>query len=97
MSVAASQLTQLCPTANPALIEAIVNGWPTAEDNGITTPLRIRHFFARVAVETGGLRAVEENLSYNIARLRKVWPKRFPTDTSAVIYGRPWKEVAVEV
>ena len=51
MSVAASQLTQLCPTANPALIEAIVNGWPTAEDNGITTPLRIRHFFARVAVD----------------------------------------------
>ena len=97
MSVAASQLTQLCPTANPSLIEAIVNGWPTAEDNGITTPLRIRHFFARVAVETGGLRAVEENLSYNIARLRKVWPKRFPTDTSAVPYARNPKKLAIKV
>lgn len=82
----AAQLRALAPSARADLIAAIVDGWPAAEAAGLTTPRRIRHFLARILVETGGLRAIEENLVYSAKRLTQVWPSRFKTLAAAKPY-----------
>jgi putative chitinase len=50
---------------------------------GITGARRIAAFLGQCAVESGGFRDLEENLSYSPARLCQVWPDRFPTLTAA--------------
>jgi putative chitinase len=41
--------------------------------------LRIAHFIAQTATETGGYSAMTEDLNYNAAAMMRVWPSRFPT------------------
>lgn len=43
---------------------------------GITTPRRLRHFFAQIAHESGGFTIREENMRYTAKRIRQVWPGR---------------------
>lgn len=97
MAVTASLLTRLCPSAKPDIVDVIVRGWPQAEAAGITTNLRLRHFLARIAVETGGLRAVSENLSYSVRGLQRTWPKRFPTIESAKPFAHSPEALAIKV
>lgn len=56
----------------PALINAM-----TKFD--ITDPSVIAVFLAQLAVESGELTRVAEDLTYSAERLMAVWPKRFPT------------------
>jgi putative chitinase len=49
---------------------------------GIDTGLRLAHFLAQTATETGAFRALEENLSYSAARMMAVFPSRFPNIAS---------------
>jgi len=96
--ITAAQIKQFAPRAKPAIIEAIVSNWAAAEKIGLTTPLRIQHFMARVAVETRGLTALEESLTYTtFAALNKAWPSRFPTEASAAPYIRQPKKLAIKV
>src|SRR5690554_2134638 len=44
--------------------------------HGITTPLRLAHFFAQLHHESG-LKPIEENLRYSAKRLLEVFPKYF--------------------
>ena len=60
----------------------------------INTPRRIAMFLANILVETGGFRALEENLNYSAERLMKVWPKRFPTRAKAMKYARNPEKLA---
>ena len=53
---------------------------------GLTTGLRIAHFVAQTATETGGFRTLSEDLNYSAKGLKKVWPKRFPNDAATVGY-----------
>lgn len=54
----------------PSLIEA-------CEAYGIDTPLRIAHFLAQCAHESGGFARTLENLNYSGDALCAVWPSRF--------------------
>lgn len=44
----------------------------------INTPLRLAHFLAQCAHESGNFKATVEGLNYSKEALMKTWPKRFP-------------------
>jgi putative chitinase len=64
-------------------------GWTTALAPAlvkyeINSRRRMVSFLAQTGYESGQFNRLEEGLSYStVARLRKVWPKRFPTDALA--------------
>jgi putative chitinase len=59
-------------------------------DYDIDTVPRVAAFLAQTAHESGGYRAIKENLNYRAATLRKVFPKYFPDDATANMYaGHP--------
>ncbi|MFN3890185.1 MAG: hypothetical protein ACK4MV_07285 [Beijerinckiaceae bacterium] len=79
----ADRIKRLAPSARADLVAAIIENWPDAQERGLTTPVRIRHFMAQICVETGGLRSIEENLNYSARRLMQVWPTRFKSLAAA--------------
>jgi putative chitinase len=61
-------------------------------DYNIETAPRVAAFLAQTAHESGGYRAIKENLNYRAVTLRKIFPKYFPTDELAAQYaGKPEK------
>jgi putative chitinase len=61
-------------------------------DYDIETAPRVAAFLAQTAHESGGFRAIKENLNYRAVTLRKIFPKYFPTDELAAQYaGKPEK------
>jgi putative chitinase len=62
----------------------------------INTPQRVAAFIAQCAHESGGFKALKENLNYKAATLRKIFPKYFPTDELAAKYAAmPNKQEAI--
>ena len=66
-------------------------------DYDINTPSRLAAFLAQTAHESGGYRAIKENLNYKAASLRKVFPKYFPTDELAAQYANKGEMIANRV
>jgi putative chitinase len=65
-------------------------------DYEIETPQRVAAFIAQCAHESGGFKAIKENLNYRPASLRKLFGKYFPTDTLAEQYcAKPDKQAAI--
>jgi putative chitinase len=56
-------------------------------DYEIDTPQRIAAFIAQCAHESGGFKAVKENLNYRAVTLRKLFNKYFPNDEIANLYA----------
>jgi putative chitinase len=91
-----AKLGQLIP-GNPYLdnwYEALCKILPDYE---INTGPRVAAFIAQCAHESGGFRALKENLNYRAVTLRKVFPKYFPTDDLANQYAGKQEMIANRV
>lgn len=78
--------------------QAVIDAIPdTAARFGITTPLRLAHFLAQCGHESGGFRAVQENLNYSAKGLCGIFRKYFPSVTLAMQYERKPEKIANKV
>lgn len=86
-----ARLQAVMPKATPGWskpLNAAMKEWD------IDSPERVAAFLAQVAHESRELRRLEENLNYSAARLRAVWPKRFPDDVTATRYANDPERLA---
>jgi putative chitinase len=67
-----------------------------ADKFGIVTNLRLAHFLAQCAHESGNFKAVSENLNYSKDGLMRVFPKYFP-GTLAESYANQPEKIASRV
>jgi putative chitinase len=68
----------------------------TAARFGITNTLRLAHFLAQCGHESGGFKAVQENLNYSADGLKKIFPKYFPGNLNES-YARNPEKIASRV
>jgi len=87
------KLAQILP-GNPYLDhwhEALCKILP---DYDINTPERVAAFLAQTAHESGGYKALKENLNYKAETLCKVWPRLFPNMDIANQYAHKPEAIA---
>lgn len=68
----------------------------TAAKFGITNVLRLSHFLAQCGHESGGFKAVSENLNYSADGLKKIFGKYFPGNLNES-YARQPEKIASRV
>lgn len=77
------------------LPKAVMDQIPSViEQFKINTPLRLAHFLAQCAHESGNFKATVENLNYSAQSLRAVFGKYFPDDQIAKLYERKPEKIA---
>ena len=64
------------------------------DDYEINTPLRVAHFVAQCAHESGNFVFIKENLNYKAASLQKIFSKYFPTAELAQQYANRPEQIA---
>jgi len=64
------------------------------DDYDINTPLRVAHFVAQCAHESGNFVFIKENLNYKAASLQKIFSKYFPTADLAAQYANKPEQIA---
>ena len=63
----------------------------------LNTPLRLAHFLAQSGHESGGFKALNENLNYGAKGLLGIFKKYFPTEDLAKQYERKPEKIANRV
>jgi putative chitinase len=63
----------------------------------ITQPLRLAHFMAQIAHESGDFKFIRENLNYSSDALLKVFPKYFKDKATADAYARNPEKIGSRV
>ena len=66
----------------------------TLPDYDINTVPRVAAFLAQTAHESGGYKAIKENLNYKAETLCKVWPRYFPNMDIANQYAHQQEKIA---
>jgi putative chitinase len=93
------------PSGGPLNIEKLKGHIPdaviaqipeTAKKFNITNNLRLAHFLSQCGHESGGFKAVSENLNYSADGLKKIFGKYFP-GTLAESYARQPEKIAARV
>ncbi|HEV2505314.1 MAG TPA: hypothetical protein VGV39_19715 [Mesorhizobium sp.] len=84
-------IIRFSPKARADIVQAIVDQWSQKAGGTLDTPLRIQHFFAQIATETGGMRLLEENLRYSSKRILEVFPSRVSPDEAQDLANNPIK------
>ena len=64
------------------------------DDYDISSPLRVAHFIAQCAHESGNFVFIKENLNYKAASLQKIFGKYFPTAELAAAYANKPEKIA---
>lgn len=96
--ITAAQLQRAAPLGRADVIAATASQADTVfQKYGLTTLGRVRLFLGIVIEETGGLRAIEEDLNYSAERAHQVWPHIFPTVVSAQPFAHEPHELANKV
>lgn len=93
MTANREQLVRWC-AASARFADELLQAMGSFEINTIS---RQAHFLAQVAHESGGFRAVVENLNYSLDSLRRVFPRYFKTDPDAAAYARQPEKIANRV
>ncbi|MGE3712669.1 MAG: peptidoglycan-binding protein, partial [Hyphomicrobiaceae bacterium] len=85
LEITSETVARFAPRAIAAYREAFISGNDLLTRYGINqSPMRLCHFLGQIGNECGRLRIIEENMNYrSAARIRAVWPTRFPTLASA--------------
>lgn len=92
---AKAQLMSIMPAARDQDIERYIEALNTQLPRyKINTPLRMAHFIAQIAHESGSFKYQCENLSYSAKALRSVFSKYFDSDEMAERYARKPQEIA---
>lgn len=87
MILTAQQLRTVFPQCrDPNLWASILP--KVADEFEINTKDRFAAWLAEVGYESAQFNALREDLSYSKLALMKTWPKRFPTEESAIPYER---------
>jgi len=82
------------PSSDSDVVSALVSSLETlAEKYEINSALRLAHFLAQTAHESGGFRVIEENLNYSADGLSKIFPKYF-RDKDPNDYARQPEKIA---
>lgn len=92
-AAASLQLSALLGVIPDGVIEQIIDD---ADKFSITSNLRLAHFLAQCAQESGTFKVVSENLNYSAKRLLQVFPKKF-TEAEAQAYGGNPEKIANRV
>ena len=96
MQITTEQLNEIIPG------NAYLDHWCEAlnqilPEYGIDTPQRVASFLAQCAHESGGFKALKENLNYKAESLTKVFHKYFPTLELANQYAKQPEKIANKV
>ena len=92
--ITADQLTTIMPHANPSWVDPLN---AAMDQFAITTPLRVAAFLAEIAVESGELMRLTENLNYSDVGHMKTFPREFPTQVLAAQYAHNPQRIADRV
>jgi len=88
------QIKASYPSSDSDVVSAIVSSLETlASKYEINSPLRLAHFLAQTAHESGGFRVIEENLNYSADGLRGIFGKYFK-DRDPDEYARQPEKIA---
>ena len=75
--------------------DAVISQLPdTIAKFELNTALRLAHFLAQAGHESGGFKAVNENLNYGAKGLLGIFKKYFPTEEKAKLYERKPEKIA---
>ena len=100
INITAAQLTKIARPhrAKQSILAHLVDDAPEVlPAYNIVSPLRVSHFFSQMCHESGGFKALEENLNYSTNGLLDTFDKYFRSYEHAALYARNPSKIANRV